>query len=93
MDQIPIWLRTFAAAEIGECPSRITNHGHLSSIVEKVKQRRKRTASQHVVAHIWTVASNITEGPDGLFANIGFRTAEEFDKERNRVTFDNFGSL
>ena len=59
MDQIPVWLRTFATAKVGERPRSVSHHGYLSSIIEEVEQRDEGTTGQDVVAHFRTITSNV----------------------------------
>lgn len=85
----PVGLRGLATAEVAEGPSGVSEHAKLAAVAKQVQQRLQGTAAEDIVAAVRAVASNVTEGPDGLFSDIGFGASKKLDEDGDSTSLDN----
>jgi hypothetical protein len=85
---IPIRLRRLATAEVAQGPGSITEHAQLAAIVDQVQQRTESAGAKNEVAALGAVTGNVSEGPDGLFADVRLVAAEELDENGDGTGLD-----
>lgn len=85
---MPIWLWGLATAEVAQGPGSVAEHTQLAAVTEKGQQWLESTARQDIVAACWGVTSNVTESPDGLFADIWLVAAEKLDEDWDGTSLD-----
>jgi hypothetical protein len=78
---VPVGLRGLATAEVAEGPSCVAEHAQLTAIVDEVQERAQGTGTQNEITAVRAVTSNVSEGPNGLLADIGLGAAEELDED------------
>jgi hypothetical protein len=91
---VPVRLGSLATAEVAKSPSSVAEHAQLAAIVDEVKKRAQGTGTQNKVTAVRAVTSNVSEGPHGLFTDIGLRAAKQLDEDGNGTSFnDDLGLL
>lgn len=85
---IPIWLRSLAAAEVAEGPRSVAQHAQLPAVSEKLEERREGPRLKHKVPAHGAVASNVTERPNGLLSYIRLMTAQKLDEDGDGARID-----
>ena len=79
--QGPVRGRVLATAEVGQSPGGVPHHrGLVLRLLEELEKGREGTTGQDKVAALWAITSNVTEGPDGLLADIGHGAEKEVNK-------------
>ena len=86
--RLPVRLRGLATAEVAESPGGVSQHAKLPAIAKQLEERAKGTLLEHKVTTGWAVASDITQRPDGLLANIWLMAAEKLHKDWDGASFD-----
>mmetsp|Transcript_2217 Transcript_2217/g.5119 ORF Transcript_2217/g.5119 Transcript_2217/m.5119 type:complete len:238 (-) Transcript_2217:536-1249(-) len=85
-----------ASAEVRQSPGGIAEHAQLSSVVDLSQKSREGIAVENLLAALVAVTSNVTEGPDGLLADILLGRGEKTHKDRDGASLDHnlglFGS-
>lgn len=85
---MPIWLWGLATAEVAQSPGSVAEHAQLAAVTKEGQKWLESTARQDVVAACWGVTSNVTESPNGLFADIWLVTAEKLDEDWDGTGLD-----
>ena len=93
-NSVPVRLGSLATAEVAKSPSSVAEHAQLAAIVDEVKKRAQGTGTENKVTAVRAVTSNVSEGPNGLFTNIGLRAAKQLDEDGDGTSFnDDLGLL
>lgn len=87
--RVPVWLGGLATAEVAQGPGGIAQHAELPAVAEQGQQRLQGATAQDIVAALWAVTSNVSEGPDSLLADIGLWASKELDKDWDGAGLDN----
>lgn len=82
-------MRSLATTEVAQSPGSIAKHAQLATIVDKVEQGAQSTGTQNEVTAVRAVTGDVTKGPNGLLADIGFRGGQQFDEDRDGTSLDN----
>lgn len=86
---VPVWLGGLATAEVAQGPGGVAQHAELAAVTKQSQQRLQGAAAQDVVAALWAVTGNVSEGPHSLLADIGLWAGEELDKDGDGAGLDN----
>lgn len=77
-----------AAAEVGECPCGIPEHGNLGLFVQLCQEGVERPMAEHEVSAVRRVASNVAQGPHSLLPNIVTGRAKQLYKDGDCAMVD-----
>lgn len=86
---VPVRLRCLSTAEVAQSPCRVAKHAQLAAIADEGQQRTEGAGTKNEVTALRAVTSNVTQCPNCLLPNIGFRAAQKLDEDRNSTSFDN----
>lgn len=87
--QSPIGLRVLTTTEVAERPCGAPQHAKFVLLAEESEQGPESTLLENVVAAFGAVTGDIAKGPDGLFADIENRRAEQIDELGDGAGLDN----
>jgi hypothetical protein len=85
---VPVRLGGLATAEVAQSPSGVAEHAELAAVTKKGDQRLEGTTLQDKISALWAVTSNVTKGPYGLLADIGFGALKQLDKDGHGAGVD-----
>mmetsp|Transcript_5742 Transcript_5742/g.11447 ORF Transcript_5742/g.11447 Transcript_5742/m.11447 type:complete len:512 (-) Transcript_5742:106-1641(-) len=82
----------FATAKVGKSPRRVPKHGKFAVLLQLMQEWGHGTGLQHQITAGRRVTGNVSQGPDGLFADVVVGARQETDKNRDGTNFnDNLG--
>mmetsp|Transcript_47674 Transcript_47674/g.132295 ORF Transcript_47674/g.132295 Transcript_47674/m.132295 type:complete len:320 (+) Transcript_47674:738-1697(+) len=76
------------AAEIGERPGRVAEHGELGVLAQLLEQRHHGLLLQDLVAVRWRVTGDVAEGPDRLLGHVVVDALEQPAEDRDGARVD-----
>ena len=68
--QLPFRLRILSSAKVAQSPCGISEHAQFVIFAQERQQGSQSALLQNVVSALRTVACDVPERPDGLFADI-----------------------
>ena len=86
--QFPIWLRAFPAAEVGKCPRRVSLHAKFVILAQKPQKRPQGALLKNVISANRAVTRDVSQSPNGLFADIEDRGREQPDELWDGIGID-----
>ena len=91
----PVRRRVLAAAEVGQGPCGVAEHGRAVAldVGKDFQEGLHDVQAEDKVAELGAVAGNVAEGPHGLLAHVGAGRAQELDKDGDGASVDHGARL
>lgn len=80
--------RLLRTTKIDDDPGHVAQEAEWNLRIDEGEKWLKNAQLEAVVAEVWSIADDISQGPDGLFAHVQIAAAEQLEEERNGSGID-----